>query len=310
MANRTLVDVSAEGLRSRAGRTLALMHRWGYAPSLPVLAAQLLQGPVDEATLRSAVSGHAGFTVRDGFVCLRGSESLIRRSKDRVDLNRSLAEQGWDLAREFASELVRTCPFVEAIALSGSLASGGYGPRDDIDFDLIVEPGSKYTCYLLAHLVGLRYGWRLRHRPLDELHHTPLLPKIMCINVVWTDDQIRPFERRDENMAFELFRCIPMVGVRRFEEALRMNPWVCEFFPQAYGRAWPEGAAGGRTLIGRVLAGVRENPRMRRFVERVCRRVSWQLSRGVQSSRRKNPAAAARMEFLRQAKYPYEVFQD
>ncbi len=294
----------------RANRTLALMHRWGYAPSLTVLAAQLLQGPVDEATLRAAVSDHAGFTVQDGFVCLRGSEPLLLRSKDRVELNRSLAEDGWELAREFARELVRTCPFVEAIALSGSLASGGYGPRDDIDFDLIVEPGSKYTSYLFAHFVGLRYGWRHRHRALDDLHHTPLLPKIVCINVVWTDDQMRPFERRDENMAFELFRCVPLFGIPRFEEALRDNPWVHDYFPQAYGRVWPEEVGGVRTLAGRILAGVRRNPRMRRLVERGCRMISWQLYRGVQSSRRKNPAAVARMEFLRRAKYPYEVFQD
>lgn len=275
-----------------------------------MLAAQLIQGPVDESTLRLAISDHAEFTVRDGFVCLRGSESLLRRSKDRVDLNRSLAEEGWNLAREFASELVRICPFVEAIALSGSLASGGYGPRDDIDFDLIVEPGSKYTCYLLAHLVGLRYGWRHRHRSLDELHHTPVLPKIVCINVVWTDDQMRPFERRDENMAFELFRCVPMYGARRFEQALRDNPWVNEYFPQAYGRAWPDALPDRATVAAKILMGVRGNPRMRGFLERACRWISWQLYRGVQSSRRNNPAAVARMEFLRRAKYPYEVFQD
>jgi hypothetical protein len=34
------------------------------------------------------------------------------------------------------------------------------------------------------------------------------------------------------------------------------------------------------------------------------------MYRSAQASRRANPKAVARMEFLRRVKYPYEVFQD
>ena len=305
MANRTDEDVVR-----RVRSTLALMHRWGYAPSVEVLARQLLGGSVELGELRAILDRRPDLTLRDDFVCLRGSEPLLGRSKERIGMNRRHAEDAWGIARDYARDFVRACPFVECVALSGSLASGGYGPHDDIDFDLIVQPGSKYTTYLLAHLVGLKYGWRYRDRRLDDLHHTPFLPKIACINVVWTEDQMRPFERRDENMAFELMRAIPLYGVRRFEDALGDNPWLRDFFPQTYGRVWPEEPRERRSWVGRVLEGVQRNPRMAAFLERVSRGVAWRLYRGVQGSRVRNPVAVARMEFLRRAKYPYEVFQD
>lgn len=286
------------------------MHRWGYAPSIARLADQLLEGPADPRRVREVVLHRDDVTVRDDFVCLRGREHLLERSRSRVSMNAALAAEAGGIARSYARDLIRACPLVESVALSGSLASGGFGPHDDIDFDLIVQSGTKYTSYLLAHLVGLRYAWRYRDRRLDELHHTPVLPKIACINVVWTEDQTKPFTRRDENMAFELLRCVPLFGIRTFLEAIQGNAWIGDYFPQTFERVWPEDAPQSPSLLGRVLAGVQRNPRMLRFVERMSRRIAWRMYRGVQASRRRNPAAVARMDFLRRAKYPYEVFQD
>ncbi len=299
-----------EGLEARIRRTLALMHRWGYAPRVDVLADQLLGGPADEAEVRKILSRGLEFGLREEFACLVGSEGLLERSAERIRNHGRLAEEAWDIARDFTRDLVRSCPFVQAVALSGSLASGGFGPHDDIDFDLVARQGSKYTVYLVAHLVGLKYGLRYRSRKLDDLHHTPLVPKVTCINVVWTEDQMRPFERQDENMAFELYRCVPLVGIDRFHDVLRENPWIGSFFPQVYGKVYLEEPSSGRNLLGRVLAGVMRNPKMAPLVERVSRRIAWRLYRGVQRSRGRNPAARARMDFLRRAKYPYEVFQD
>ncbi len=310
VSQEVLDRTSGVDLDVRIARTLALMHRWGYAPSLPCLAEQLLGGAVDASGIREAVDRRDDLTLQDDFVCLRGHEHLLDRSRARISANRRWSPEAWEIARSYARDLIRACPLIDSIALSGSLASGGYGPHDDIDFDLIVKPGTKYTCYLVAHLVGLKYGWRYRDRRLDALHHTPLLPKIACINVVWTEEQTRPFTRRDENMAFELLRCVPMFGVRTFQEALRQNVWLRDFFPQTYARTWPEEARERPSVLGRFLDGVRRNPQMLRFLERWARRVSWYLYRGVQSSRRRNPAAVSRMDFLRRAKYPYEVFQD
>ncbi|HIH29423.1 MAG TPA: hypothetical protein HA260_06425 [Thermoplasmata archaeon] len=44
--------------------------------------------------------------------------------------------------------------------LSRSMASEGLGKGDDIDFDLIVPDDLKYTSYLLALLLRVKYSFR------------------------------------------------------------------------------------------------------------------------------------------------------
>ncbi len=287
-----------------------MLHRWGYAPRIETLASQLLGGPVSPEQLGRLLASRDSFALDDGFVSLRGFEDLIPRSRERIQSHGALEAGARDTARAFARDLIRSCPFLGCVALSGSLASGGYGPHDDLDFDLIVDPGTKYTTYLLAQLVGLKYSWRFRHREMEEVHRTPFLPKIICLNVVWPEDQTRPFVRQDENMAFELLRASPLIGVDVFRSVLQDNRWVEDYFPQAYQRIWGEESRDGPNLLGRILSGIRRNPRMLRWLERVSRRTAWVLYRSVQLSRRRNPVAVARMEFLRSVKFPYEVFQD
>jgi len=303
-------QASDGGLAERAGETLKIMHRWGYAPRIEVLSQQLLGGPASAEHLHHELEARSDLIVQDGFVSLKEYSHLIRKSRKRVDSQRSFRSDALAIAHAFARNLASSCPMVACIALSGSLASGGYGPEDDIDFDLIVQPATKYLCYVMAHLVGLRFSWRYRHLRLDELHHTPFLPKIACINVVWTVDQARPFVRRDENMAFELMRCSPLLGVEAFQLALRDNPWIRDYFPQVFDKVWTEETREPPNLLGRFLAGVGRSPRMLRLVEAASRRILWVLYHYVQHSRRGNEAAVARMEFLRKVKFPYEVFQD
>jgi len=286
------------------------MHRWGYAPSFETLASHLLGGRAPPGELARILHTTPRIATIDGFACLSGHEQLIDRSRARVALNRIFSDRAQTLARGFARDLVRNCPFVECVALSGSAASGGYGPRDDVDFDLFVRPETKYISYFLAQLVGLKYAWRYRHLQLDEVHALPFLSKVTCINVVWPTDQTRPFVRQDGDLAFELLRCRPLYGVRRFQIALEDNPWLRGYFPQVYDRTWAEEPAEDLSLVGRVLAAIATRPGLLRIAERMCRRISWVMYRSAQASRRRNPRAVARMEFLRRAKYPYEVFQD
>ncbi len=286
------------------------MHRWGYAPTLDALASSLLGGSVAPADLASVLSPLGPVSAQGGFVFLRGREDLVDRSRRRVESHRAMNGEGRRIAAEFADDLSRACPFVECIALTGSLASGGYRTGDDIDFDLVVRAGTKYTSYLIANLIGLRYAWRHRHRGAEEVQRTPFLPKVTCINVVWPRDETVPFARQDEGLAFELARSVPLRGVARFRAMLDGNPWIAGYFPQLFGRAWTEDPAREPTALGRFLAAVGRHPRAMRALEALSFGVSWVLYRFVQGSRRGNPEAQARMEFLRRVKYPYEVFQE
>lgn len=286
------------------------MHRWGYAPTPAALADELLGGRVREENLLDAIDRSDSIRSIDGFVCLRGWERLVGPSRRRVATNSLLNDGARAIARDFARDLARMCPFVEVVALSGSVASGGYEPGDDIDFDLVVQKGTKYTSYLLATLMGFRYAWKYRHLELHPLHRTPILPKITCINVVWPEDQTRPFVRKDAGLAFELLHCQPLLGSERFQRVLADNAWLRGFFPQVYDRVWVDDLSRDPGGLARFLSTLARRPRLLRGIEAASRRIAWILYQIVQTGRAGDAVARERMAFLRRVKYPYEVFQD
>ena len=286
------------------------MHRWGYAPSVATLAEELLGGGVTPRDLVSSLTESDSVRLIDGFVCMRGSEHLVRVSKERVAADALLSPRMRAVAEDFARDLARACPFVDSVALTGSLASGGYQTGDDIDFDLFVRRGTKYASYLIATLVGLRYAWRYRHLVLSPHHKTPFLPKIICINVVWPEDQTQPFVRNDEGLAFELLRCQPLLGSESFGRVLQDNPWLRGLFPQMFRRVWVDSVPREADVFSRFLAALARRPTILRGIEGGSRRLAWVLYHLVQNHRGKDPEARERMAFLRRVKYPYEVFQD
>lgn len=294
-------------LVTRVEATLALVDRWGYVPTVETLAEGLLGGRVLPSEILDAVHRSPRVRADAGYVYLRGDEALVAKSRRRGEAHRAQNGRVRRLAQAYAWEVMRSCPFVECAALAGSVASGGYEPGDDIDFDLFVRDGAKYTAYLAATLVGLRYA--RRGAAAAPSHRTPILQKTMCINVVWHGGETRPFRRQDEGVAFELLRCEPLYGPARFREVLRDNPWIREYFPQLYDRPVGADPPPPPNALGEVLLGIGRHPRLLRALERTSRFVSWLLYRFVQHSRR-DPEAVARMEFLRRVKYPYEVFQD
>jgi hypothetical protein len=299
-----------EGIAAQAKMTLHLMHDWGYAPTLPVLARDLLGGEVSTGSLEAALQSPQISQTTDGFVILPGYEFLLENSKQRHTSNRILNGHARTIAESFAEKLATVCPYVQCVALSGSVASGGYQSGDDIDFDLIVQDGTKYICYLVANLIGLKYSWRFRRARVSGLQKTPFLPKIICINVVWTQDQTQPFLRQDAGMAFELLHCQPLFGADTFHDVLGRNAWLSGFFPQLLHRSWFDSVDRGTNRIARLLGYVGERPWACGVLNRACRILSWMVYTFIQVSRKGNAEARARMEFLRTVKYPYEVFQD
>lgn len=303
-------DETQVSLADRAEWTLTLMHRWGYAPTVQALAEGLLGGRVKVDDLRHALEESENLCTQDGFACIREREGIIPRSRARVASNKNLNGEAHEIAIGFTRDLLRVCPFIESVALSGSVASGGYDRGDDIDFDLFVRSGTKYTCYLLATLVGLKYAWRYRRREVENVHRTPILPKLTCINVVWPADQTRPFARQDSGLAFELLQCQPIHGIARFHEVLEDNLWLRDYFPQLYERVWFDSISKEPGALERFLGAIGKRPRILRLLEVSSRRLAWIVYRFVQSAREGDPTARERMDFLRRVKFPYEVFQD
>lgn len=302
--------ISLEELQDRVTDTLLLFSKWGHQATIETLGRNLLGGAIDPTILQDRLPHLEGIRRWDGIVGLEGHEKLMAKTQARARAHTRLEAEYLEVAREFARDLLRWCPYLECIALTGSLATGGFREGDDIDFNLFVRDGTKYIAYLLATILGLKYSWRYRGRTTRPVHATPLLPKIACINVVWTAQDTDPFVRNDASLALELIRSRPLYGSDRFQEVLDGNPWLGLYFPQIYDRRYRDEVAAGPSILGRFLEALRRHPWALRAVEMASRGVAWLIYHFVQWTRRKNPEARAHLEFMQEVKYPYEVFQD
>jgi len=278
------------------------MHEWGYAPTVEALSRDLLGGAVSVADLLRSIETTNEILVEDGFAFLEGHKRLLQESRHRVESHQRLNGFARTIAEDFAQAIVRSCPLVDCVALSGSVASGGYAPRDDIDIDLFVRDGTKYLVYAIALILGLRVT--IRHRRRFGLQ------KLICVNVVWTQAQSHPFVRQDHGLAFELLRCKPLLGEKHFRDVIKANPWVDAFFPQLREGSTSTLPMPEPSSLGRLVRWIGRHERLLRGMDRLSRLVTQTAYSMVHWLGRRDAQAIERLHFLQQVKYPYEVFQD
>ncbi len=298
-------------LEKRVVDTLRIADRWGYGLAGEDVARLLHGGPADPSDVESVLASSRGVMYRGGVAALSGRGDLIEKSLARRLSNGGLAALYFEIAEEFARDLLRHNPFVRAIAVCGSTASGGLEAGDDIDFNLFAEDGTKYVVYLSALLLGLKYSV-LHGRPFrGGASLLALLPKVTCVNVVWTESHSRPFLRQDASLAFELLRSVPIAGTAHYARTLESNPWLGAHFPQIFTRVVADRVGPQRpTLIAGAIGAVARFPLGRRVLEQVCRGVVAAIHRVVRLTRERDPEAMARHTFLRRVKFPYDVLQD
>ncbi len=185
---------------------------------------------------RREINGMLEVSNQDGICCLKGRENLIPETRRRLLRNGIVGKRYEAEARRFAGEYATLCPFIRCIAIAGSVASDGFSEEDDIDFNIFVEQGCKYTVYLLGILLSLKYSFRHRKKPLACKSRTPFLPKLICINVIWEESEAFPFVRQDAYMEYELLKQKPIFGIDFYSKILAKNMWLKTYFPQIYYR--------------------------------------------------------------------------
>src|SRR5436309_949095 len=191
-------------LEERVVTTLRIANRWGYGLAGDEVGRLLYGGPNNGPAVAATLAASPSIAFRDGFATLREREDLIAKCVSRRRSNGPLAASYFRIAEDFTRDLLRHSPFVRAVAVSGSTASGGLEAGDDIDFNLFAEDGTKYIVYLTALLLGVKYSLRHGRRFSMGTPLLGLLPKVTCVNVVWTQSDSRSFVRQDEFLAFEL----------------------------------------------------------------------------------------------------------
>jgi hypothetical protein len=212
-------------VENRIRGTLLLAEERGYNLSIEQLSKNLLGGQVPVSELSLFLKTHTEFDSDGVFVATKGNldaEKCRTRQKSHVELYPLYSH----VATQYISHYVRLCPWVNCIAVSGSMTSDGLGPGDDIDLDVIVPDGLKYTSYLLGVLLSMLYTLRYA-RAFKRFY-------VICVSVVWEIPQTLPFQRNDGQLAFELLNTNPWYNADFFSYVISQNPWLKNYFPQLY----------------------------------------------------------------------------
>jgi hypothetical protein len=285
-------------LLDRAFATLELIERRGFSVRLECLAEWMLGGSVDPVFLERLIAKNEGLFLSNGLVHTQQvNPAMLGRTLERQRLHPSHRLKYWPEVEEFVQRLMKRCPQIHCIALAGSMAAGGFMESDDVDFNLFVEDGTRYTTYLQAALLALEFSIRHRRRPTDAHSQRWLFPKLMSINVIWTDSDIRPFVRQDGAMALELFLSRPLMGETYFKNMLGCNPWLDDYFPQFGSCQW---------VCNQIQQQLKP---FQGLQEQLSYRLTYFAWRWVMWCRRHNPEALARVAQVRRYQSPYALFE-
>jgi hypothetical protein len=278
---------------------LDLLASRGYNPSVPVLSERLLGGTVPADDLQDLLGGLDDVVEEEGFVYLEGKR-FVERCKRRIAANGHAQPLYRRLAEAYVRDLVRLCPWVKCVMLVGSVATGGLRKGDDLDLNLVVEDGRKYTTNIIGSMLNRKYSLQYgRELGLKPTHHY-LIPMVVCLNIIWEESQARPLERQDVQVAHEIYSANVLYGEAYFEGLLKDNEWLRGFFPQLYesgprkAGTSPKTAANVNTRTG--------------IIERVVRAGLFNFDRVVRVYLSKKHGTLASMDYYEDIKRPYGLY--
>ena len=279
---------------------MAILERRGYAVGPARLGELCLGGAVGPGQVLAALPA-AGLRQERGLVTggdLAGGLAAVER---RQAGHRAAAGLYEAEAERFAHSLAAWFPFVIAVSIAGSLASGGFRETDDVDLNLVVEDGHRHLAYVAINMLGILHAVRHRHKPVDAHTARPLVPRLMTANLILERSDCFPLRRTDPDMAYELLVSRPVFGGAFLAAVHAANPALGRLFPQLL-----EPAASGRAGVRRRLPAFL----FPAFLDRPARwfgRAAW---RYMQWTRRRRPEALARVAFVRSTMRPYALFDD
>lgn len=115
------------------------------------------------------------------------------------------------------SKFISKFPFVEAVAVSGSLSKGYHDDNSDIDFFVITRPNRLWICRTLLMLFKKIFLFNSR--------------KYFCINYFISSSNLE-IEEKNRFTATELKTLIPLRGKDVFKKFYSSNLWINDYFPK------------------------------------------------------------------------------
>jgi hypothetical protein len=296
LASRSLAAEPGERLR----RTVAMLQRRGYALPPERLGALCIGGALPAPAVLEAVAGDPELELADGLVVSGGSRPASSVA-ERARCHGQASSDYLPATLSFVRNLVRLSPYVLAVSVAGSMASGGFRASDDVDLNLVVEDGRRHIAYVALNTLGLVHALRFRGKPVDAHTARPLAPRLMTANLILERSQCFPLVRQDEDMAYELLVSQAVYGIGVWREVVARNPGLLDHFPQLAEKPAPWAIEPAPGLPGWLFPSALDAP------AHLLGGAAWNY---MQWTRRRRPEALARVAYVRATMAPYALFEE
>lgn len=151
------------------------------------------------------------FKVDEFFVYGNDLDSVTKRLRGNLQAPNAM------IKAKKRADLISKFPYVEAVAISGSLSKGYHDQDSDIDFFVITKPDRLWICRTLLMLFKKIFLLNSR--------------KYFCINYFISTSNLE-IEEKNRFTATELKTLIPILGKEIFEKFYATNLWVNNYFPK------------------------------------------------------------------------------
>jgi predicted nucleotidyltransferase len=174
-------------------------------------AADTATAAATDRALGALVAAQKVF-VTDGLYMLHNEpgQAVARRRANQ------LAQQRMQAARKAAAIIARF-PFVEAVAVSGSLSKNFADAKTDIDFFVITTANRLWVARTLLHL-------------LKKLSFVTGSQHLFCMNY-FVDTAMLQIAEQNVFTATEIVTLVPMYGPDVLQRFVAANGWTAAFFP-------------------------------------------------------------------------------
>jgi hypothetical protein len=154
------------------------------------------------------------------FFCLAGRENIFKCRQQR----QNIATEKWSEVAHFI-QLVHHIPWVQAVFLTGAFALQNSDRDDDIDFLLVVAPGTLWLSRILVTFLALISGRRRSWQGEEK--------KSWCLNL-WLDTEHLQMETKSRNLytAYEIIQAVPVFDRNSTVHLFyQQNAWVKKYLP-------------------------------------------------------------------------------
>lgn len=154
---------------------------------------------------------------KNGFYFLKNQEEIVEKRIER----QKIAERKWKKLRKIV-RWFQILPYVQMIAVSGSLALNNTKKESDLDLLISARYGRVWMVRLflsgLTQLIGQR-------------RHGQVIKDKICLNQYLTSQHLRMPIQNLSN-AHSIARLVPLLGIIEYQRLLKSNDWTKNYLPR------------------------------------------------------------------------------